>query len=605
MIHADIKNYLQQLDQEQSISADYNEEHKISENLRKISGSILEKEPNYQKTSFEVAEQMAFDYMAAYPGKNDSGWGTYYGPMFVGQNKQGEVVEYPSISNLNKEIISYWAKRAKESKNLILSSRYADLVIDFSEKVLGQKANVELVRIVIDSNMEICEKLLSHPIDCKTKLKRALNLALLINDQARLTKLKNSIVALEKAVGEDDKPGLWGFAFKWLVLEFSKKISLSKQELIDLIQNLESRLIKVSNDPWLTEYLVSLLAEYYAGQKDESNLLRVLEIFEKSLKSNERTNSDALLKSHAYEKMHEIYLKYQDKGFKLVKNAADRISGEVGQLDLDWDKSLKEVSTSIEIKKDEIDAFLRGIFAKDKNLESIIGRMTINLLPKQESAKQNLNNIAKTNPLTFLFSSSIISEDGVLIGKINSFEEDYDKHFQRHFSQHLHFGSIFLSLATDELKKQISKQKITEYLLDSVIFGSDNKEYIERAISAYWDGDYIVSSHLFIPIIESGIRQLIRLCGGVILKPNKIGGYENVALGSLLRTYGKEINSIFEQVYSGMGFYFELVLTNSLGMNLRDDFAHGLGKKKFFSKDVSDRLFHVMLCLLLIKKSQQ
>jgi len=36
-------------------------------------------------------------------------------------------------------------------------------------------------------------------------------------------------------------------------------------------------------------------------------------------------------------------------------------------------------------------------------------------------------------------------------------------------------------------------------------------------------------------------------------------------------------------------------------MNLRDDFAHGFGKKKFFTRDVSDRLFHVMICLSLLE----
>jgi len=42
-------------------------------------------------------------------------------------------------------------------------------------------------------------------------------------------------------------------------------------------------------------------------------------------------------------------------------------------------------------------------------------------------------------------------------------------------------------------------------------------------------------------------------------------------------------------------FYFRLVLTEKLGMNLRNDFAHGFGKKKFFGRDASDRLFHVVM----------
>ncbi len=40
-----------------------------------------------------------------------------------------------------------------------------------------------------------------------------------------------------------------------------------------------------------------------------------------------------------------------------------------------------------------------------------------------------------------------------------------------------------------------------------------------------------------------------------------------------------------------MAFYFRLVLTEKLGMNLRNDFAHGFGKKKFFTRDVSTGFF--------------
>ena len=37
-------------------------------------------------------------------------------------------------------------------------------------------------------------------------------------------------------------------------------------------------------------------------------------------------------------------------------------------------------------------------------------------------------------------------------------------------------------------------------------------------------------------------------------------------------------------------------------MNLRNNFAHGLEKKTFFSLNTSDRLFHILLLLSLIKE---
>src|SRR3989344_7665582 len=153
MFNNEIKTYLENLDREQKALASYNGEHDFAKEIK----DILAKDTNYKPTDEDIAEQMAFDFMAEYLNDN-SGWGTYHGPMFVMPNQQGQMVEYPSIKRVNEETLNYWAKRAKEAKNPILSSRYADLVIDFSPKVINKNADIELFQIVIDSNIVICEK---------------------------------------------------------------------------------------------------------------------------------------------------------------------------------------------------------------------------------------------------------------------------------------------------------------------------------------------------------------------------------------------------------------------------------------------------------------
>jgi len=145
-------------------------------------------------------------------------------------------------------------------------------------------------------------------------------------------------------------------------------------------------------------------------------------------------------------------------------------------------------------------------------------------------------------------------------------------------------------LAIDELKKQISKNKIEEYFLKSTLFQNENREYMQCAINAYWNNDYLVSSHLFIPLIESAIRELIRVCGGIILKPNDISGYDRLSLNYLLEKEGDIIKNVYSNIDPDLSFYFRLVLTEKLGMNLRNNFAHGLEKKTFFLREASDRL---------------
>lgn len=603
MLNSEVKKYLESLDREQIAPMSFHGEHDIAQKIK----DLLKEDETYESSKEDIAEQMAFDFMADYPNDN-SGWETYHGPMFVMPNKDGQMVEYPSIRRVDQEMLEYWTKRAKESKNPILSSRYADLVVDFSPKALSKSADVDLFQIVIDSNITICEKSLADPLDCKTKIKRALILAIQTNDQTRISKAKATIIKLEKDIAIDDKPGLWGFAFKWLILDFSKKVILEDKEKNELINEIEERLKREEKNLWLAENTVSLLAEYYAREKDEENLMRVLGVLENSLKTNERSNSDALLKTHAYEQIHEIYRKYANR-FAEAEKANKRLSQEIGQLDLDWSKSLKEISVETKIEQRDIDNYLKGIFGENKNneLEMIMAKIAVSHLPKKDALQKKFDEIYSKSITNLIATQQILSEDKIPIAKLSTITEDPDNHFKKHALQYVQFGSFFLSLTMDELKKQFTKEKVIGYFEKSVIFENENKEYLKRAISAYWDNDYLVSSHFFNPLIETGVRELMKIANGVWIDVNELNGYNKLVLTKLL--WNKQNVEIFKNTFSKSGedliFYFRLVLTEKLGMNLRNDFAHGLEREKFFSRDASDRLFHILIWLSAIRKKEK
>ncbi len=98
-INEGIKEFLDQLE---SVSEQISE-YEISE---KIKSFMKEK---FEQTPPEVLlwEQMAFDFTENYPD-DKPWWGTYFGPMHVLHNKEGKMVEYPSLQNLTPEILSYW-----------------------------------------------------------------------------------------------------------------------------------------------------------------------------------------------------------------------------------------------------------------------------------------------------------------------------------------------------------------------------------------------------------------------------------------------------------------------------------------------------------------
>ena len=578
MLNSKIKTYLENLRQEQKF--DVPVEYSIAQKIEKI----IQNDPEHEPTEEDRAEQIAFKFMEDCRNHN-TGEGTYYEPMFILPDNQ-------------KNVLEYWGKRAEESTSPILSSRYADLIVDFSPKILGKRADTNFYQIVIDSNVQICEKSLVPFPKNKTKARRALSLAVYKQDPSRINKVKDAIIKL------GNEPGCKDFAFKSLLLDFPKRTILNEEEKENLIKETEEYLEEIKQNPHIAEHCVSCLAKYYAKEKDENNLMRVLNILEDSLKMHSQLNSKALLTMSVYDKIQEMYRHYA-KEFNEAKKASERISREFGRLDLDINKSLKRKSVEIKIDQADIDKLINSIFDEKGNneLEIVMGEIALSFLPSKDNIEKSLADISSESPLQFLCNQHIISDENIPIAKLGSLEYDHDDHLQNHAKQHILRNYFFLSSVIDELKNRFSAQVVVEYFCKADLLRDKEEKYIERAISGYWENDYLVSSHLFIPLIESTMRGLSE---GLPTKLNPKKGYDYISLYALLKENENIRLKVFseESGYDDLSFYFRCVLTGTPGMNLRNNLAHGIGLKNFSSRHISDILFHVLICLSLVIKKE-
>ena len=61
-----------------------------------------------------------------------------------------------------------------------------------------------------------------------------------------------------------------------------------------------------------------------------------------------------------------------------------------------------------------------------------------------------------------------------------------------------------------------------------------------------------------------------------------------------------------ERVESCIGtdstFYFRMLLTDQRGWNMRNEVCHGISPSGAFNNSTADRIFHVILCLALIRE---
>lgn len=562
-------------------------EHEIAESFEKLL------DINTEQDILEVLrnEHLAFLFCENYRDKS-TGWGTYFGPMMVWKAEDGRIMESPSIQLLNEEIITYWEQRAKTSLNSLMKARYLGLVWEFSEKVTGKKPEYKIAQ-------EYCKALImvakekNHKFETKIidKLERALSIATLLNNRMLISEVKQAILDYEFSLNPDDnKAGLWGFSFDFLI--FNKKVDLSEDEERIIVENLEHRLDRLKNgDPWICENAAARLARYYRSKGLNQDCSRVIgtlgEKFEEAA-----SKSPSLVAQSLLEHIHKVYSQFERHQDK------ERIMTTIRSIGKEINKDMKHIEHSSSIDGDEFRKYIN--LMTDGNLHDVLFRIAIQYIPRHDDVKTQVFELAKEYPLKFLFKTRIIDAHGRVVATIGGLNDDLDGNIVRQMYQNICISQIFLASVFSELirKFNLNSNDLIEYLFSSPVFFDNQRDILFNGIQKYFDHEYMIASHLIIPQIEATIRNFVELAGGIVLKPSRVGGFQLKTLDDLLRceefinTYGEDIS-----------FYFRVVLTDQRGWNMRNNICHGFFQPSEFSANAAEQLIHILLVLSLARNS--
>jgi len=565
-------------------------EHKIS---REVNSFIKEKDKEDIPYQW-LAEAMAFDFVENYQNKETS-WGTYYGPMMVLNNEDGTATESPSIQLLTPEIIEYWEERSKNAVHPILKLRYADLVWDFSKNIKGEPPHFSVAQTIIDSAIAVAEQNChEYETDIITKLERALSVGLSINDSERINSLRDTIIQYEDKIAKDEKPGLWGFSFDLLLK--NKKIPLSDALKQKIINDLENRLSKLSDtsqkenlEPWAAKAAAIRLAQYYRSINQTDDVKRVLLKFGAAFEAASE-DASAIQASAWLQRVHSIYLEYG------LRTEAEQISINLKEIGPKVNEEMKPISHEMEISHEDMQNYVDSIIGDD--LESTFVRIAVHYVPKKDKTENQLKNLAKNAPISYLFPRQIQDHQGRPVAFIGPLEDDLIGNIVHLTAQNMGISTVFLRRVIEESisRFKITPDKIIDYMYKSPVFDQDKKEIISSGITVYLSNEHLSAIHLLIPQIENAFRTLVEHTGGSVLKPSRGGGMHLKTLDELLRD--QRIIDVFGE---DMALYFRILLTDQRGWNLRNDVCHGISPAATFQVNISDRIFHIFLCLGLVR----
>ncbi|MEA5487872.1 MULTISPECIES: DUF4209 domain-containing protein [Pseudanabaena] len=541
-----------------------------------------------------IYEIMAFSFYENAANHN-SGWGTYFGPMMTAPEKDGRMMESPSIQRVNAKVISYWTQRFQSTSNSLMQARYAGLVYDFTQKVTGEKPHhyhsvattycQALLKVAKERNHD-------NEVDIIQKLERALFIATSFKKQELITSAKEIILDYERFIAEDSKPNLWGFSFDLLI--DNKKVFLSTDEEKGVIECLEDRLnrLKDGEEPWICEKAAERLARYYRSKKLKEECSRVIRTLGYSFESA-ASKAEPLIASGWLEHMHHVYTEYE------LVNDAKRILRIIQDISPRVYDDMKLISYEMEISHNEIESYIEQML--DGDLEKSLTRIAIKHIPQRCEIKKQLQELAEKAPISFLFTKEITDEQGRIIATVGSLEEDLDGNIVSQMSQRMDISAIFLNATISRVINQfgLDSDNLVSYLFKSPVFVDNQRDFLLKGIQKYLEQDYVVATHLLIPQIEATVRKLVEISGGTVLKRGRGGGFHLITLDDLLRS---------EQVKQALGedasLYFRVVLTDQRGWNIRNDVCHGISMQHKCSQVVVERLIHILLVLGLLRHKQ-
>ncbi len=541
------------------------------------------------------AERSAF-WFSTHPAPASGPWGTYFQPIMSCQRQDGTWVHSPDLAEADGGIIDYWSERARTAQHPVLVARYADLVWDATRFVTEgkRKPDVELARLAIDSYVAAA-KLDDGTawMDTHENLGRALQVALSINDEARVTAVVDVTIEYVDRTAQDDKIGTYCYLFDNL-LPAKKGPSLSQPQERKIVGMFEQKFQEMTqpDGPWAVDPHsprdVGLrLASYYQRKGSGDDRRRVLQAIAEAFERRAKIG-DALGGVFFLEEARQFYV---EAG---LPQEAERVLRESQELAPEAEKKMVRHTVKHEIPHADRDKFLASLM--EGGLDNALAQFAVGFVPNQEKLAKQIEELAKDHPLAAMIPPTLVGEKG-MTARVDDARGDPDGKMAFETARHIQFDSIWISWAFDHLiENGLTSDQIVDFVSESLLFTDDRLPLVRRGIEAHILGDYVQPIHVLVPQIERALINLVFLLG----RPSTKGARSGRAVAQF-----KSMNDALEdeaaaEVLGDLRMYLVATMAHPKGMNIRNDVCHGLWSADRFNKSASERVLHVLLAVSLL-----
>lgn len=549
----------------------------------------------------QVRDDYAFELLAfrLQPQHGENPWGKYnYGPQITFRDANGAPVYSPSLAEVTKEAVEYWNNRISECDNPLLILRYATLIWDYQPSICHNSNDGHLYRTILDTALEVCnEDYFNHPVLTVTILEYLF--AFTRKNEDDLTKVKVAYVDFEKRHSKDDTIRYWASRFQIML---DNKKCFTEEEKNEIVAEHEKRLERLANsdgevklNPWTIKVQACLLADYYISKTQREEVKRVLAVVESSFHAY-KSNMTGMQFAGILEDILHLYRHYS-------------LDSEAKRMMIDVQKAYQNAMDEIQPHKieieipDEVKKQADLMFGKGAvNDKTRWGNFILYFIPLKKEEEDDLKELAQKSPLRYMMSNHFLDAKGRPMAEVGSLDSDFDGNLALHIVENMNLKFNFLSMAIYNMLEcdAISVDKVMDnMIIPCPLFEEDRYDIVREAMQCFIDEKYVLFSHLIIPQLENAICNLVEMSGMSVLKCAKKGnGFQLKTLDDLLR-----MQPVIDTFNENGAYYLRLVLTNQLGLNLRNLMCHGIASPQYFGYSAAARLLHVLLMIGAVREN--
>lgn len=280
-----------------------------------------------------------------------------------------------------------------------------------------------------------------------------------------------------------------------------------------------------------------------------------------------------------------LTLAHLERAGKWARSAAgeSQLTREINDLrrTLDLSADLKKISIKTAIRGQDIQQ-LRERIIEPPNFRESIRRLVASAasqLQDIDGLRDRMQSARHEPRLMDLVRMTYIRSDGSECCRPDSPEERLEKDLAReHAALAALAAKLWLEASLDAIRERygLAPGAITEFVTEHGLVGQFEGEKFGLAFRHYWDGDYDSAANVALPRIESALRNIALSAGKSITnlpqegQGPKCGGYK--PLGAILQLLKDTLDENTVRM-------LQYLLVDNHGMNLRDNYAHGIPSK--------------------------